>query len=85
MNQNMEDTRKWYAEHGMLDVFMKKYICSKCRYEDTCHGLTDKEARISCKEFKYKKNRGPAKWDVSYNRVPAYGSLTMAQRIHREG
>ena len=42
MNQNMEDTRKWYAEHGMLDVFMKKYICSKCKYEDTCYGLMER-------------------------------------------
>ena len=32
MNRNMEDTRKWYAEHGMLDVFAKKYICSKCKH-----------------------------------------------------
>ena len=38
-----------------------------------------------CRDFTYKSVREPAKWDVSYNRVPAYGVLTQAQRIRREG
>lgn len=85
MNHNLEDTRNWYVEHGMLSEFHKKYICPDCKYADTCYGLTDADARINCQDFKHKSVKQPAKWDVSYNRVPAYGSLTMAQRICREG
>lgn len=85
MNRNMEDTRKWYIEHGMHAEFVKKYVCTKCRYCDACYGLADKAARLNCKDFTYKSVREPAKWDVSYNRVPAYGVLTQAQRIRREG
>lgn len=51
MNRNMEDTRKWYIEHGMHAEFVKKYICTKCRYCDACYGLADKDARLNCKDF----------------------------------
>lgn len=85
MNRNMADTRKWYIEHGMHAEYVKKYICVECQHCETCYGLTDRDTRVHCKEFTFKSIKEPAKWDVSYNRVPAYGSLTLAQRIRREG
>lgn len=85
MNQNLDATREWYMEHDKYGEFLKRYVCSECKYGDACYGITDDSVRESCESFKWKKHKEPARWAVSYNIVPAYGSLPLRERIRREG
>lgn len=85
MDKSLMKTRSWYEQQGRLGEFYKLYVCCHCRYAITCTGLNN-DHRISCKEYKHKKvDKQQEPWsEMSYNRIPAYGSLSMQERMRRE-
>lgn len=59
--------------------------CATCKYFETCYGITDEEVREKCTSYRKAGQKEPAPWqEMSYHKYPAYGTLTMQERMRRE-
>lgn len=90
MTQNREELLRWYSERGRIEDYYRIYVCRYCIWQGTCNiGKLNKEARITCKNFKAGARDAysavSAVWnEMSYHRIEAAGARSMQRRL-RDG